>query len=355
MHLIESGKFADKKILLVDKVKKEANDRTWCFWETAPGLFENIVYKQWQQLWFHDNNFSSLLEINPYTYKLVRGKDFYEYCLAVIRQQPNIEMIQAAIQDMYSHDEETWLLADGIKYKAAYIFNSLLPSTLPLKESDYYLLQHFKGWVIETEHPFFNETEATLMDFRVPQVQGATFVYVMPFSSTRALVEYTLFSEELLKEEEYNTGLRNYISEKLNLPGYTILEEETGVIPMTDYAFPASHHNIINIGTAGGQTKASSGYTFRFIQKHSAAITALLAQGKTPLVSRSRRFDFYDKTFLSVLASQAVPPHTIFTTLFKKNKPQQVLRFLDNESSLKDELKIISSLPTFPFLKAAIS
>lgn len=353
--MIESGRFGDKKILLIDKVKKEANDRTWCFWETTPGLFQNIVYKEWQQLWFHDHHFSSLLAIHPYRYKLIRGKDFYEYCLAVIRQQPNIEIMQAVIEDMYSHGEETWLLADGIKYKASYIFNSLLPSSLPLKESDYYLLQHFKGWVIETKQPFFNEDEATLMDFRVPQLKGATFVYVMPFSSTKALVEYTLFSEELLTQEAYDTGLRNYLSEKLSLPGFTILEEETGVIPMTDYAFPASQHHIINIGTAGGQTKASSGYTFRFIQKHSAAITALLAQGKAPLVRRSRRFDFYDKTLLSVLASQSVPPHTIFTTLFRKNKPQQVLRFLDNESSFTDELKIISSLPAFPFLKAAIS
>jgi len=41
--------------------------------------------------------------------------------------------------------------------------------------------------------------------------------------------------------------------------------------------------------------------------------------------------------------------------MFEKNDPVQVLRFLDNESTLTEELKIISTLPTLPFLKAAIN
>jgi lycopene beta-cyclase len=57
---------------------------------------------------------------------------------------------------------------------------------------------------------------------------------------------------------------------------------------------------------------------------------------------------------LDVLHNKRVTAKDIFTSLFKKNKPQQVLKFLDNESSLKEELKIISTLPTFPFLKAAL-
>jgi lycopene beta-cyclase len=39
MRMIKSGKFADKRILLIDKEEKNKNDRTWCFWETQPGFF----------------------------------------------------------------------------------------------------------------------------------------------------------------------------------------------------------------------------------------------------------------------------------------------------------------------------
>ena len=49
MHIIHSGKLQDKKVLLIDKDPKNSNDRTWCFWQSEEGLFEPIVYKEWQK------------------------------------------------------------------------------------------------------------------------------------------------------------------------------------------------------------------------------------------------------------------------------------------------------------------
>ena len=192
------------------------------------------------------------------------------------------------------------------------------------------------------------------MDFRVGQEHGTSFIYIMPFAENRALVEYTLFSGALLPKEEYDAALRNYITNHLRTSDFSISGHEFGVIPMTNYNFPTHRGNIINIGTAGGQTKPSSGYTFQFIQKHSARIVEKLAAGQHPTVTENKkRFRFYDSTLLDILTNKTVPGKDIFTTLFKKNKPQQVLRFLDNESTLGDEFRIISSLPTWPFLQAA--
>jgi lycopene beta-cyclase len=252
---------------------------------------------------------------------------------------------------------KVWAEIDNRKVYADYIFNSILFEKPVLKKGEYYLLQHFKGWIIETEKPVFDPGQATLMDFRVSQEQGTTFVYVMPFLTTKALVEYTLFSEKLLEPTKYNEALKNYIDNFLDADVYRIVEEEFGVIPMTNHKFPAVNGRIVNIGTAGGQTKASSGYTFRFIQRHSARIVNSLIEKNNPFIAISResgRFRFYDSTLLYILKHNKLPGDKIFTGLFKKNKPRQVLRFLDNESSLSDELKIISSLPTWPFLKAAL-
>ena len=109
------------------------------------------------------------------------------------------------------------------------------------------------------------------------------------------------------------------------------------------------------IGTAGGQTKASSGYTFQFIQKQSEKIVNCLVAGNSLKEIRTApgRFKFYDDTLLHILYHNSFRADKIFSHLFKKNKPQHVLRFLDNESSIIDELKIIGSLPAWPFLKAA--
>jgi lycopene beta-cyclase len=113
---------------------------------------------------------------------------------------------------------------------------------------------------------------------------------------------------------------------------------------------------VIHIGTAGGQTKASSGYTFQFIQKQSDQIIEMLLKGEslTHLKRAPWRFRFYDNTLLYILYHKTLPGRNIFSTLFKKNKATQVLKFLDNESSLREELGIITSLPTWPFLKAAV-
>ena len=355
VHMIHSGKFNDKKILIIDKDEKKTNDRTWCFWEKEPGLFEPVVYQKWKQVWFHGEKFSKLLSLQPYEYKLVRGIDFYNHCFDIIKKHSNIGILYGEVKEIKMDGQVATLKLNEGKFSATYVFNSILFNKPVLKKKEYYLLQHFKGWVIETESPCFNPGQATLMDFCVDQQQGATFVYVMPFSATKALVEYTLFSEKLLEPFQYEAGLKEYISENLGIVSYKITETEFGVIPMTNHRFPAKEGNIINIGSAGGQTKASSGYTFRFIQKNSVEIVEMLSQGKHPAVgSMKRKFHFYDSVLLNILQNKTVPGKKIFTSLFKKNKPQQVLRFLDNESSLRDELKIISSLPTWPFLKAAL-
>ena len=57
-----------------------------------------------------------------------------------------------------------------------------------------------------------------------------------PTSSTEALLEYTLFSKDLLSKEAYETEIENYIK-KLGITEYEIVEKERGNIPMTCFPF----------------------------------------------------------------------------------------------------------------------
>lgn len=341
MHFIHSGKFAGKRILLIDKAPKTSNDRTWCFWEAKPGLFESIVRKQWDKVLFKSDEFSRVMDIAPYRYKMIRGIDFYEYCFEVINQQKNIEVMYAAVESI-----DDCMVANGQKFDAQYIFNSIL---FAKPEGKLNLLQHFKGWLVESPQPVFDEDCATLMDFTVSQEYGTTFAYVLPVSPTRAMIEYTLFTKDLV--EVYEEGLRDYIK----FP-YKVCEEETGIIPMTNYSFPRSRGNVINIGSAGGQTKPSSGYTFYFIQQHSRAITDKIIRTGKPFTGPlyPKRFRYYDSVLLNVLATGKLSGKRVFTDLFRKNKPAHILQFLNNESSFLTDLRIISSLPTIPFLKAGL-
>ncbi len=355
IHLARSGQFSDKRILLVDREEKNRNDRTWCFWETGAGPFEDIVFQSWEKAWVRDEAWERCLELVPYRYKMIRGIDFYNYCLEQFQAHSNITLLQANVDGVVDDGETATVHTSAGPFTATVVFNSILFEKPVLKKKQHFLLQHFRGWVIETEDPRFDPAIATLMDFRVSQHAGTTFVYVMPFTERKALVEYTLFTAARLQPEEYEKGLRDYIHQQIGTAAFTVLDEEDGVIPMTDYRFPKGTPRVVQIGTAGGQTKASSGYTFRFIQKHSAAIVGQLLAGKTPLLSSAAgRFHFYDRVLLDILGRNTFPGHRIFSTLFKKNEPQRVLRFLDNESSLGEELKLISSLPAGPFAAAAL-
>lgn len=354
MRMIRSGQFSDKKILLIDREPKTKNDRTWCYWQKGDGFFEEIVYRKWPRVDFMSDTFSSTLEIAPYEYKMIRGQDFYQHCFNAINRHPQVEIIFAEISECLADEQGTNLVLNNQQYRLppAIVFNSVYrPGTSSLN-----VLQHFKGWVIETEQPCFDPGKASLMDFRVSQEEGTTFAYVLPFDERTALVEYTLFTPQLLPPDQYDQELKQYIRDFLKLPQYRIKEEEFGVIPMTNEKFSIHRNGVIHIGTAGGRTKASSGYTFQFIQKQSEEILELLLKGQplTQLKATPWRFRFYDNTLLYILYHNTLPGHKIFSTLFKKNKASQVLKFLDNESTIREELGIISSLPTWPFLKAAL-
>ena len=357
MRMIRSGKFDGKKILLIDKDQKSKNDRTWCFWETQPGFFEDIVYKKWDTISFLSDDFSTTTNINPYQYKMIRGIDFYNYCFDEIKKHPGIEILNGSLNVENFQKERVTINVDGktLHFDSTTVFNSII--NLGNKQpGEIKLLQHFKGWVVESAKPVFDPDIASIMDFRVHQGHGTTFAYVLPFSETKALVEYTLFTKTLLEQQQYDVELKKYLTEILKLDNYTVSDTEFGVIPMTNRKFEFQNNGVFNIGTAGGQTKTSSGYTFQFIQKQSQQIADCLANGEPlfTIFDPPKRFRFYDNTLLHILYNNKLQGKKIFTSLFEKNKPQDVLRFLDNETSLKEELKIISSLPTWPFLKAAI-
>jgi lycopene beta-cyclase len=192
----------------------------------------------------------------------------------------------------------------------------------------------------------------------VSQQHGASFVYVMPLSATKALVEYTLFTGSLLQQDEYDAALENYLANYLHIKAYTVTETEFGVIPMASAPMPAMQDGAYLIGQAGGQTKASTGYTFQFIQKQAAAIAAHVAAGKIPSAGDYRpaaRFRLYDNTLLHILAHKRIPGDEIFARLFKKNKAAAIFSFLDNETTFSAELKIMTTVPQWLFIKAAIT
>ncbi|TAH12736.1 MAG: lycopene cyclase [Sphingobacteriia bacterium] len=359
MRMMNDPFFVSKKILVIDAATKNTNDRTWCFWETQPDLFEPIVHHQWKQLDFFSNYFSGSLGIDPYVYKMIQGIDFYQYIMNTAAQHPNVEFVQARVRSINNNSEKAGaelVLEDGTILTASKIFNSILFTPIKVASNQFYFQQHFKGWLIKTEEACFDSSKATFMDFCVSQEHGTTFMYMLPVANNKALLEYTLFTEELINQSEYDIALKKYIKEHLKIDDYTIEHEEFGIIPMTNVQFPRENGNIVYIGIAGGQAKASSGYAFKFIQKRTAAIVSALKNGTSFSATsfKNVKGHLYDSTLLRVLHERSMNGDEIFAQIFKKIKAADVLAFLDNESSFFTDLRIMNSVPIKVFLPAAL-
>lgn len=369
VRLIQSGQCKDKRFLVIDASAKKVNDRTWCYWEKGTGYFEEVVHHRWRSLDVKNYDVELPLKLGSYQYKMIRGLDFYQYCHQIFQQSGQVDFLKLKLHGASFDNKKLTLLVEGksepMEIESDLVFNSIpgLNGESEKVPGVVNLLQHFKGIIIETAGSQFDPNHANLMDFRTDQQHGTTFFYVLPLSTNRALVEYTLFSPSLLSTTQYDDALENYITNTLDIKNYRIVEEEFGIIPMTNYRFKFYDRGLFNIGTAGGQTKGSSGYTYQFIQKRTAQLASALTidsnwsgvekklrvLGKTPA-----RFHFYDHVLLNVLHNHYLPGNQVFTRLFERNPAHQVFRFLDNETTLPEELKIISSLPTWPFLKAAM-
>ena len=290
---------------------------------------------------------------------MIQAGDFYQLVMEYAATFENVTFKTEAIKDMGEKDGRAILFTENKQYTGKYIFNST-SLFLPKMNTQNTLLQHFMGWFIKVDSPVFNEKIGTLMDFRLEQKHGATFMYVLPTSATEALVEFTLFSESTLEKEAYNFALKDYISREIGIKNYEILHKEFGVIPMSLAQFPKlvkDSDKIVNIGTAGGFTKASTGYTFQFVQKNVSQIVELLKFQKAPIAADSwntKKYAWYDRTLLDVLLSKKVTGRDIFESLFRKNSPEKILSFLDNDSNFWEEFKIRNSVPLLPFMFSGI-
>ncbi|WKN42913.1 lycopene cyclase family protein [Tunicatimonas pelagia] len=355
-HLLQSD-WKDRRILLIDRERKNQNDRTWCFWEVGSSPYESIVHQQWQHMYFRSPGFSQLLNLQPYTYKMIRGIDFYQHVYQALADFPNVTVLNEEVQEMRESDGVAQVITERDTHQGAWVFSSLRDKDEVKQANGHqYLLQHFKGWEIRTHQPRFNPQEATLMDFRIDQQGDCRFMYVLPTDEQTALVEYTIFSAQLLGKDEYNQELQKYMPEYLGLTNsdYQVVHQEFGVIPMTDMTYPSEQgKRIIRIGTAGGATKASTGYTFQRIQRDSQQLVRqLTTTGKISTARFSNnRFHLFDSVLLNVMGRDIYPAGKAFADLFKNNPPARVLRFLDEDTHLGEDFAIMNSVPKMPFIK----
>lgn len=352
-RMVQSGNFDGKEILLIDTSAKEKNDRTWCFWEEGQGEWDDIVYRQWYNALFADADFRKKMPLLPYSYKMIRGADFYSYIKGILKNHSTITMVQQNVLDFVDTPGHILVKTDAASYTCNKLINSIYKPEIVKKSKYQVIQQHFIGWFVKTEKPLFDAGTVTFMDFTVPQKGNTRFMYVLPLSPTEALVEYTLFSPDLLEQKDYENAIKDYLN-AMGATDYIITEKEQGSIPMTSYPFWENNSkNILHIGSAGGWTKASTGYTFKnTVKKSKQLVDFLQHENDFTKFHKKNRFWYYDLLLLDILYRKNEKGSEIFGAMFRNASPQLIFKFLDEETTFQEELKVIAACPTGLFLKA---
>lgn len=357
LAMCEDNYFSDKKILIIEKNKAVTNDKRWSFWEKGVGKFDSLVTQQW-----HDGRFIGPngdlkeLTLSPYSYKSINSKDFFIYSHEVLNEHPSFTILYDDITDIKKDQNAYVLIGLERQYRSLICFDSRIDDSFVTEMKKSVLLwQHFKGWHIKCNKDVFNADRFVMMDFSYRH-NDTSFIYVLPYAKNEALIECTAFTPNLyMDDDRYESLIKKYISD-LGISHYDVLEVEKGKIPMSDYPFhKKSDGNLIKIGTAGSWVRPSTGYSFYYITKYvDQIVKAIKSDSLQQLQLLSRKTRWLDSILLEVLDKENTIGPTIFEDMYSKNSIQQIFSFLDGETTIGEDLKMIMSFKKKPFLKALV-
>ncbi len=330
-------------VACIERDDRKGNDRTWCFWGHEDDVLNALTQRQWTA----NNHNGKTYTLAPYTYRIIRSSYFYKHTLS------NIPIFYEEVEECTQIGSVVHVKTKTATYTADYVMTSIPEKS---KTPSPTFCQSFFGWYLEFDSPYFNDEEIRMMDFSIPQQSYTQFVYVLPLSKTKALVEVTRFARKPITEQQA-CSLRD---EYLKGAHFKIIDVESGAIPMTaELDAKKKHHpkhqRIVPIGTVAGATKPSTGYTFIRAKEHAEKIVqALVNNSPIPTTYRKWRFRFYDRLLLDVLKRFPGRGKDIFSRLFERVPHALVLKFLDEQTNFIEEWRIFKVLPKGLFLKAAI-
>lgn len=342
-------------ILLIES-NREIIHKSWCFWTKKQSEYDFLISKHWSELKFGSAYSDLFRKIAPYRYNYIHSELFFEYHNQLISNSPRVKVVYEEVKMFKSENGLKQVFTLNNRYQSQHVYSSIVDYTA-INYDRILLWQHFKGWFIKTDQSVFNTNQATLMDFNIPQDNASHFMYVLPFSETEALVEFTSFSAlDCYSDQIYDSYLRTYISEKFNC-SYKVIREEKGKIPMTDFKFPpCSKEGIIHIGSTAGSIKPSTGYAFNRISRHTEYLIKCFLKSNRGIHANygSARFHFYDTLLLQIIKDQPEKVDMVMDQLFSKNSFNQILSFLDENTTLLQEISLFNTLPIRLFLKEVL-
>lgn len=341
-------------VVVIESRTRYTNDRTWCFWDTGLPQMAHLVRHRWTTVSLTTEERRVTVDCSATPYQMIPAEAFYTAAVEAIAEAPRVELAMGeTIISEPQKDGDLWRIGTTAGQRCARIIVDTRPGRRPERGAAS-LWQSFSGQEIECGAARFDPDSATLMEFLPTKNGRTTFLYVLPVTPQRALVEATVFAPDPLGPDDLAPELAAGIARHVDGAGFSVLRSEHGILPMGQAApAPSPDISYVHAGVAAGAGRPASGFAFQRIQRWADACAGALASGKPPVAHPpdSWRIRAMDRLFLRVLRARPGIAPDLFLALFAMKNPARVARFMSDCATHADCAAVILALPAGPFLR----
>ena len=344
-----------KRVMIIEPRRLYQHDRTWCFWAEDAHAHSGIVSQSWQRWRVSTDDQVVDHTGSRLSYQQICSDDFYQACLATVAETPNIELRQGLSAERVSdHGDKVTVETEAGLISADFVVDT---RPRPPKMDTAAIWQVFSGAEVETQEPCFDQSIAGLMQNMTSDHRGLKFVYTLPMSAHRALVQTTRFALTRYSPDRLDEEFQSDLNDLIKGP-VTLHRRERGCLPMGQTELPKDvSRRIMHAGQAAGALRASSGYGFLRIQAWAEAVARDFAREQRLIDYRpgSRLERKMDAIFLAALTRSPQAASDWFASLARTLSGDEFGRFMSQSPSLDLWLKVISALPKAPFVRALLA
>lgn len=348
-----------RSVVVIEPRQTYEDDRSWCFWAHDSQPRPPWIGHSWQRWSFGKANTpNQSRECGQYPYRYVRSIDFYRASLATIKTCAAIDLkLGQAVTHLDALETGWQITTDDETYIAQQVVDTRPPAQSQLDQST--LQQCFLGAEIKLsaaagfDIDIDTQTVELMTDMRL--VDGEfCFTYILPLATDHLLVEVTFFA----KHPPTRASLEHQLNLLLAARGWAdaqILRTEFAELPMgMPLKTSVKQKQPVLAGMRGGALRPSSGYGFLRIQDWAQRCAQRYSTEGTLVRQTTSRFwlQKMDQIFLNVLQHEPARVAEVFDTLLSQTEPTRFIRFMNDQATLSDCLKIVACLPKWPFLKA---
>ena len=344
---LQQAENIDSTILLIDS--GDRSKKSWCYWaENNQESFPFLIEKSWSKITYRSTKAISKTEkLANLNYHYISSGHFFSFFFdQFIPEHTQIKLETGWVENLHETDSFVEIhMQNGLTFQANQVADARIQKSTESDKTQ--LSQHFWGKFVEFDEAILDSSAVTLMDFSQPQTNGAysIFHYILPFTSHKALIETTVFSTQAYQEQAYEAHWNQYMETNFAGKSYQVTDIERGTIPMMIHVPTEKSGKIFPIGTAAGQVKASTGYAFTRMHREAKA---KVNQNSIKIKSR---YTFYDSILLHMIQTENQVIAAVMDRLFGRVSFTKILRFLDEKTSLWEEINLFSRLQIPLFIK----